>query len=36
MDYGLHDGIREQTGVSRQHLEDVRVLLKAARWRGAM
>ena len=36
MDYNWHDGIREQAGASRQRLEDARVLLRAARWRGAM
>ena len=36
MDYDLHDGVREQASASRQHLEDARVLLRAARWRGAM
>ena len=36
MNHDLHDGIREQAGASRQRLEDARVLLRAARWRGAI
>ena len=32
----LHNGISEQASVSRQRLEDARVLFNASRWRGAM
>ena len=32
----LHNGISEQASVSRQRLEDARVLFNASRWRDAM